>query len=131
VVLPLLTTDLLTIMQAVTEERLSEVPVEFDKGSACCVVAASGGYPQSYETGLPISGLTEGGLEGASVFHAGTRLTDQGLLTSGGRVLGVTAVDDCLEKAIENAYQKLKQIEFKGMHFRTDIGQRALKARGL
>ncbi|MGI6728443.1 MAG: phosphoribosylamine--glycine ligase [Anaerovoracaceae bacterium] len=131
VVLPLLTTDLLTIMQAVTEERLSEVPVEFDKGSACCVVAASGGYPKSYQTGLPISGLTEGGLEGASVFHAGTRLTDQGLLTSGGRVLGVTAVDDCLEKAIENAYQKLKQIEFKGMHFRTDIGQRALKARGL
>jgi phosphoribosylamine--glycine ligase len=132
VVLPLLETDLLTIMEAVVEERLSEIPVTFRKGAACCVVAASKGYPGKYETNLPISGLTEGQLEAkgqpgpVSVFHAGTKRIGEGLVTAGGRVLGVTAVGDTLQQAVDQAYAAMEKIHFDGMHYRRDIGKKAL-----
>lgn len=133
VVLPLLSTDLLTIMQAVAGERLSEIGVTFENGTACCVVAASGGYPGSYKKGIPIEGLIEGQLPesvvpGALIFHAGTALGEDGLVTSGGRVLGVTAKGKSLTEAIEKAYKAVEAIHFDGMHFRKDIGGQALAA---
>jgi len=130
VVLPLLESDLFTIMQAVTEGRLAEVEVKFSTEHAACVVLASGGYPEHYEKGKPITGLTEGQLlgSGATVYHAGTAQKDGALVTAGGRVLGVTARGDTLEAAIESAYAAAKQINFTGMHMRTDIGRRALAA---
>lgn len=126
VVLPLLKTDLLTVMQAVVEERLSQVEIKFKEGAACCLIAASGGYPGKYEVNIPIFGLTEGGLPGALVFHAGTKRTNGGLVTSGGRVLGVTALGDDLAQAVAKAYTSIESINFQGMHYRRDIGNRAL-----
>ncbi|MGI6734185.1 MAG: phosphoribosylamine--glycine ligase [Anaerovoracaceae bacterium] len=126
VVLPLLETDLLSVMEAVVEERLSEISVSFRKGAACCVVAASAGYPGSYKVDVPISGLIDGQLEGAFVFHAGTKRTDKGLVTAGGRVLGVTGVGDTLQEAVDWAYAALGNIQFDGMHYRKDIGKKAL-----
>lgn len=128
VVLPLLESDLLTVMLAVAEGKLAETPVKFKDGSAACVVLASGGYPQSYETGKPISGLTRGQAEGVIVYHAGTKL-DQGILvTSGGRVMGVTATAGTLKEAVEAAYRGAAGISFQGLHRRSDIGKRALEA---
>ena len=128
VVLPLLESDLLDILEAVSDQRLSEVPVVFSTGkSAACVVAASGGYPQKYETGKPISGLDEnGGSSLATVYHAGTKYEDGTFLTSGGRVLGITQTGGTLEEALHKAYAALDTIHFDGMHFRHDIGKRAL-----
>lgn len=126
VVLPLLETDLFTIMKAVAEERLSEISVTFRKGAACCVIAASGGYPGTYEKGFPISGLEIGQLPGVSVFHAGTKRSGEGLVTAGGRVLGVTGVADTLREAVNKAYDALKGIEFEDMYYRKDIGMKAL-----
>ena len=124
VVLPLLKTDLMEIFLAVSEERLSELDIQWDKGAAACVVMASGGYPQKYQTGLPISGLDENGQCGqATVYHAGTKKEDCTYLTAGGRVLGVTAVGENLEKALSSAYDAVKQISFDGCHYRTDIGK--------
>jgi phosphoribosylamine--glycine ligase len=129
VVLPLLKTDLLEIFEAVYEERLSEIKIEWKDESAACVVMASGGYPQKYSTGFEISGLDEKGqVEGAFVYHAGTKFSQGKFLTSGGRVLGVTSTGKSLEKALESAYKALGAIAFEGMHYRKDIGQRALKA---
>ncbi|MBE6032449.1 MAG: phosphoribosylamine--glycine ligase [Clostridiales bacterium] len=125
-ILPLLETDLLTVFQAVEEERLSEVPVTFRKGASCCLVLASGGYPQAYEKGLPITGLVNGNLDGVQVYHAGTKRADDQILTNGGRVLGVTALADTLEEAIAKAYAAAENIHFDKMHFRKDIGQKAL-----
>ncbi len=130
VVLPLLKTDLLTIMEAVTQERLSDISVEFEDGAACCVIAASQGYPGSYEVDIPISGLEKGQLNGLSVFHAGTKRDGEGLVTAGGRVLGVTGVGDTLKDAMDRAYSGLENIRFEGMHYRKDIGRRALRALG-
>ena len=124
VVLPLLKTDLFTIMQAVVEERLAEVSVEFSSDSACCVVIASGGYPKSYQTGFRVEGLED--VKNATVFHAGTKLADGALCTSGGRVLGVTATAASLQEAIAQAYQEVGKIHFDGAFFRKDIGRRAL-----
>lgn len=126
VVLPLLKSDLFTIMKAVRDERLSELSVEFEDASAICLIAASGGYPGKYDTGLPISGLIQGQLADVSVFHAGTKCKDGKLLTSGGRVLGLTATDKDLKKAASKAYSAMKSIHFKGMHYRKDIGLEAL-----
>ncbi len=126
VVLPLLETDLLTIMEAVAEERLSEISVTFREGAACCVIAASGGYPGDYDKGLPVHGLTKGQLSGVSVFHAGTKRTAEGLVTAGGRVLGVTGVADTLREAVSRVYGAIESIEFQGMYYRGDIGKRAL-----
>ncbi len=127
VVLPLLRSDLLTIMQATVNGTLEETEVVFADESACCVVLASGGYPQKYQTGYPISGLSEAG-ETAEVFHAGTKLGSDGeILTAGGRVLGVTATAPTLENAIDRAYDAAEKITFTNLHKRHDIGQRALQ----
>lgn len=124
VVLPLLKTDLMDIFLAIYEERLAELDIEWKNGAAACVVMASGGYPQKYQTGLPISGLDENGQCGqATVYHAGTKKEDCTYLTAGGRVLGVTAVGENLEKALSSAYDAVKQISFDGCHYRTDIGK--------
>lgn len=125
VVLPLLKTDLLEIMTAVEDERLDEVKVEFSKGAACCVVMASKGYPQKYDTGYEI---TEENLDdNAVVYHAGTKIRDGKIVTSGGRVLGVTATADNLEDAVKDAYKATERIHFENSYTRSDIGQRALK----
>ena len=128
VVLPLLKSDLLTIMRATVDGTLADTPVEFTSGAACCVVLASGGYPVSYKSGYPISGLDEAG-KTATVFHAGTKLVDGQIVTAGGRVLGVTATANTLEAAIDKAYQAADKITFTDMHMRRDIGQRALASR--
>ena len=125
VVLPLLETDLFTIMRAVTEERLAEVEVKFKDAAACCVILASKGYPGSYEKGYPIE-LPEK-YEG-QIFVAGAARKDGQLLTSGGRVLGCTAVADTLPAAIEQAYALARSVKFENAFCRSDIGQRALWA---
>ncbi len=125
VVLPLLESDLLTIMQAVADENLSEDMVKFTNGSACCVVMASDGYPQKYDSGFEIT--FENGDDG--IFVAGAKLSSDGkLLTSGGRVLGVTRTGDNLEAAIKNAYAAVDSVKFANAFYRHDIGARALKA---
>ena len=130
VVLPLLESDLFTIMEAVTQERLGEVEVKFSTGAAACVVLASGGYPEHYEKGKVISGLENGQLPGsdAVIYHAGTDQKDGRLVTSGGRVLGVTATADTLKAAVDKAYAAVEGIAFEGLHKRNDIGARALAA---
>ncbi|MBR3988111.1 MAG: phosphoribosylamine--glycine ligase [Clostridia bacterium] len=125
VVLPLLKTDLLTIMQAVTNSTLSEIDVEFSTDSAACVVMASSGYPQKYETGFEIT--AEGDVM-KDIFVAGAKLEDGKLLTGGGRVLGVTALGSCLSCAINNAYDKVSKVHFDNAFYRKDIGKRALQA---
>ena len=126
VVLPLLKSDLFEIMQAVAEERLASVKVEFKKKSACCVIMASNGYPEKYDKGYEIVYRTNR----KNVFVAGAKLVDGRLLTNGGRVLGVTAVAGDLKKAINKAYKKVSKISFANAFYRKDIGKRALKAYG-
>ena len=125
VVLPLLESDLLTVMQAVTNETLADTEVKFSDGHACCVVMASKGYPQKYESGFEITIPAE---IADSVYVAGAKLDDGKLRTAGGRVLGVTATADTLEGAINAAYAKVGKISFANAYCRKDIGQRALKA---
>ena len=125
VVLPLMKSDLLTVMQAVTAEKLEEADVEFYDKSACVVIAASDGYPKSYQKGLPLT--IEESVED-STFVAGAAEKDGVLVTNGGRVLGVTAIADTLKDAIDGAYEKLEKVHFDNKYFRHDIGQRALKA---
>ena len=130
VVLPLLDTDLLTIMRAVEEERLSEVDVRFKGGAACCVILASGGYPEAYEKGKAIDLGGADALADTWVFHSGTAAKDGQLVTSGGRVLGVTATGDTLKTAIDRAYDAARRVHFDGMFMRSDIGKRALEVEG-
>ena len=130
VVLPLLDTDLLTIMRAVEEERLSEVDVRFKGGAACCVILASGGYPEAYEKGKAIDLGGADALADTWVFHSGTAAKDGQLVTSGGRVLGVTATGDTLKTAIDRAYDAARRVRFDGMFMRSDIGKRALEVEG-
>lgn len=125
VVLPLLESDLLTVMQSVTNETLSETEVKFSNKNACCVIMASKGYPTSYEKGYEIT-VPDNLLD--STYVAGAVLKDGKLLTSGGRVLGVTAVENTLEAAIESAYKKVEKINFGNSYYRKDIGLKALKA---
>ena len=130
-VLPLLETDLLTVMQAVTAGRLAEVEVKWSDKYSCCLVLASGGYPQSYKKGCVISGLEGGQLPGggAEVFHAGTKkLPDGTLVTNGGRVLGLSVTAGTLREAVDGAYAAAERIGFENMYFRRDIGARALAA---
>ena len=126
VVLPLLKTDLLTVMQAVTEGRLADCPVEFSSGAAACVILASSGYPGAYEKGYPITVPTD--LD-AEVFIAGAKEKDGQLVTSGGRVLGVTAVRGDLPAALAAAYAAADRIHFNNAYCRRDIGKRALAAK--
>ena len=125
VVLPLLRTDLLTVMQAVTEERLADCPVEFSDGAAACVILASEGYPGSYQKGFPIRIPDD---LNAEIFTAGVKETDGQLVTSGGRVLGVTATAPTLKEALQKAYAAAQQIRFENVYYRRDIGKRALAA---
>lgn len=124
VVLPRLDTDLVDICEAVIDEKLADLDIKWKDGAAACVVIASGGYPVSYEKGKEINGLDENGqVNGAIVYHAGTKFEDDKFLTNGGRVLGVTAIADNLDNALEKAYNAVSQIKFDDMHFRTDIGR--------
>ena len=123
VVLPLLETDLLDIIEAILDERLDQLEIRWKSGAACCVVAASGGYPAAYQTGYPILGLDKVPSD-CLVFHAGTRREGDAVLTSGGRVLGVTALGRTVEEAVGRAYRALDVIAFKDMHARRDIGRR-------
>ncbi|MCR5010262.1 MAG: phosphoribosylamine--glycine ligase [Clostridia bacterium] len=125
VVLPLLKSDLLTIMQAVTDERLADVEVEFSDGAACCVVVASDGYPGSYEKGRPL--VIEDEVKD-KVFVAGAAFKDGVLVTNGGRVLGCTATAEDLPSAIKAAYEVVEKVHFDNAYFRHDIGAKALKA---
>ncbi len=126
VVLPLLKSDLLTVMQAVTNETLSETEVVFDDGHACCVILASKGYPAAYDKGLPMTIPAEAE---AHTYVAGAAIKDGQLVTNGGRVLGVTAVAQSLGDAIKEAYRLADTIEFDNKYCRRDIGARAMKAR--
>lgn len=125
VVLPLLKTDLLTVMQAVTNETLADIKVEFSDKNACCVIMASKGYPSSYDKGYEMT-IPEDIKN--DVYVAGARLSDGKLLTNGGRVLGVTSVANSLKEAIEESYKKVEKIHFDNRYYRTDIGAKALKA---
>ncbi len=126
VVLPLLESDLLTVMEATAQGKLAETQVKFSDKSACCVVLASNGYPKKYESGYPITIPAD--LD-AEVFVAGAKLDGGVLKTSGGRVLGVTALGDTLEEAIEKAYAQAANVKFENAYCRRDIGARALQAK--
>lgn len=125
VVLPLLDSDLLTVMKATTDGTLSETDVKFKDADACCVIMASDGYPVSYKKGYEIT-IPEEIFD--SVYVAGATQKDGKLYTSGGRVLGVTSVASTLKEAIDSSYKKVKEISFENAYYRHDIGQRALKA---
>ena len=125
VVLPLLESDLLTVMQAVTNGTLAETEVKFAEKHACCVVTASAGYPLSYEKGFEITMTEEAD---AHTFVAGAKLDGGKLLTSGGRVTGTTAIADSLAEAIKEAYRIADGVQFKNAYRRSDIGQRGLAA---
>ena len=125
VVLPLLESDLLTVMRACTNGTLEETEVRFSQGSACCVVAASGGYPESYSKGYPITMTEEAA---AHCYIAGAASKDGTLVTSGGRVLGITATAPALPQAIGEAYRLVDQVHFEKKYIRHDIGARALTA---
>ena len=127
VVLPLLKTDLLTVMQAVENETLADLNVEWHDGAAACVILASGGYPGSYEKGKVMT-LPETTPANVTIIHAGSKLDGDKLVTSGGRVLGVTATAPTLAEALKDAYAATETIEFEGKYMRHDIGQRALAA---
>lgn len=128
VVLPLLETDLVDIIEAIWEERLDSLDIKWSGKSCACVVMASGGYPEKYETGKPISGLDDKGQSAlAYVYHAGTKLGEDGrFLTAGGRVLGVTSAADDLKSALAAAYKAVGSISFEKVHYRRDIGAKAL-----
>ncbi len=128
VVLPRLKTDIMDIFDAINNETLSELNIEWSDDACTCLIMASGGYPKSYPKGIEINGLTDGQLEGVTVYHAGTAIKDGRLVTSGGRVLGITALGSSLEDALKKSYAAAKEITFDGAHYRKDIGQRALKA---
>lgn len=128
VVLPRLKTDIVDIFEAIDNETLSDLDVEWSDDACACVIMASGGYPKSYPKGIEITGLSNGQLDGVTVYHAGTKLQDNKLVTSGGRVLGVTALGDTLENALKKSYDAVEKIHFEGVHYRRDIGKRALEA---
>ena len=126
VVLPLLESDLLTVMKATTNGTLAETEVKFADKNACCVIMASEGYPQKYESGYEIKIADE---VSDSVYVAGAKLEDGVLKNAGGRVLGVTAVEETLEKAIDSAYEKVQKVTFANAFYRKDIGKKAKEAK--
>lgn len=128
VVLPRLKTDIVDIFESIDNETLSELDVEWSDDACACVIMASGGYPKSYPKGIEITGLTNGQLDGVTVYHAGTKIENGKLVTAGGRVLGVTALGDTLENALKKSYEAVEKIHFDGAHYRHDIGKRALEA---
>lgn len=123
----LLKSDLLDILDACVLGTLAQQPIEWNSGFACNIVLASGGYPDAYQKGLPITGIEEAErIPGVVVFHAGTKMESDQLLTSGGRVLGVSAVGQTLKEALDLAYAAAEKIQFEGKYFRRDIGAKAL-----
>ena len=123
-----LESDLVDAFDACIDGRLAETTLRWAQGASACVVVSSGGYPGSYKTGLPITGLgVAAQVPGVQVFHAGTTQVGGQMLTAGGRVLGVTAAADTLAEALDRAYQALAEIHFEGIYYRRDIGHRALK----
>ena len=123
-----LDSDLVEALEACIDGRLAETEMRWSQGASACVIASSAGYPGSYKTGFPISGLSAAArVPGVQVFHSGSALKDDQLVTAGGRVLGVTAVAASLQEALNRAYQAMGEIEFEGMYYRSDIGHRALK----
>jgi len=124
---PLLESDLLPILEACIDGQLEEGEVRWRRGAAVCVVLASGGYPGEYEKGKPITGLDRITDPQTTVFHAGTARRDGEIVTNGGRVLGVTSWDTDIARAIERVYRQVRLIEFEKMHYRTDIGAKALR----
>ena len=127
VVLPLLESDLLTVMQATANGTLADVEVKFSDKSACCVIMASKGYPSAYESGCPMMLPADDAL--GFIYVAGAKKTEKGLVSAGGRVLGVTAVADTLEEAVKKAYAKTETVDFANGFYRHDIGARALAAK--
>ena len=128
VILPRLKTDLIDILNAVIEETLHEINIEWEDNAAVCVVVASGGYPGKYQKGKVISGLERlEKMKDIIVFHAGTKLQDDKVVTSGGRVLGITAWDKTISKAKERAYKGVKEIYFEDMYYRKDIAAKVIK----
>jgi phosphoribosylamine--glycine ligase len=124
VVLPRLKTDFVDIIDAVIDETLDKIDIEWQDSACACVIMASGGYPSAYPKGLTIAGLDDKGqLEGATVYHSGTALKDGEFVTNGGRVLGVTATGESLEAALQKAYAAVDKIKFEGAHYRKDIGR--------
>jgi len=123
-----LESDLVEALEACIDGRLAETKLEWTAGASACVVASSAGYPGSYRTGFPISGLSAAAeVQGVQVFHSGSTQFGGQLRTAGGRVLGVTAVAPSLKEALEHAYQAMAEIHFEGMYYRRDIGHRALE----
>ena len=128
VVLPRLKTDLIDILNAVIDDRLHKINIQWEDNAAVCVVVASGGYPGKYQKGKPISGLERlGKMKDMIAFHAGTKFQDNQVITSGGRVLGITAWDETIYKAKEKAYKGIKEIYFEDMYYRKDIALKAIK----
>ncbi|MCI5130412.1 MAG: phosphoribosylamine--glycine ligase [Candidatus Electrothrix sp. EH2] len=122
-----LQTDLVDVLENALDGKLNELELEFDTRPAVCVVMASEGYPGNYVTGKPISGLINASkLKDVMIFHAGTAIENRRTVTSGGRVLGITAMDSSVSKAIERAYKAVEKIRWKGCYYRRDIGHRAL-----
>jgi phosphoribosylamine--glycine ligase len=127
-----LKSDLVEVLLATAEGRLNKVELKWDPRPAVSVVAASGGYPGAYKTGMAITGIEKAdAMEGVKVFHAGTGMKDGQVVTSGGRVLAVTAIGKTLAEAQKKAYQGMEQIRFEGMHYRRDIGMKAIKGLAL
>lgn len=127
VLMPLLESDLVELALMTAAGRLHETPLQFSSRAAVCVVLASGGYPHEYRTGLPIEGLEEASqLPNVLIFHAGTRTEGGHIVTSGGRVLNIVGLGETLAEARENAYRAVEQIQFEGMHYRSDIAQSVL-----
>ena len=123
-----LESDLVDALEAAIDGRLSETALRWASGASACVIASSSGYPGSYKTGLPISGLGAAAqIPGVEVFHSGTAEDGGQIVTNGGRVLGVTAAGDSLEQALRRAYDAMAQIKFDGIYYRRDIGHRALR----
>ena len=123
-----LESDLVDALEACVDGRLAETEIRWQPGASVCVVASSGGYPGSYKTGFPISGLSAASqVAGVTVFHAGTSQLGNQIVTAGGRVLGVTAAAGSLQDALARAYEAIAEIDFEGMYYRRDIAHRALK----
>lgn len=124
VVLPRLKTDLVDIVEAVIDEKLDTLNIEWSDKACACVVMASGGYPSSYKKGIEMFGMDENGqVKGVTVYHAGTKFVDGKFYTNGGRVLGITALGNDLQEALDKAYAAVEKISFEGVHYRKDIGR--------